>query len=635
LTSPLGVGHGPSHGHGRRSRWHRHHHRHRHGDVENQGSFSDSHDDDDSRSCDSKEDFHEYQRRQLQQQLELQQQQRLSYQETSMRSTNPKQWSKYQLRFALCSILNFILIIVIIAMGVVIAKNNHDGSNNNNNHDNLNQDNSNSANNLVANTTNTDDASLPSFAPMPSCLQSSFRQLLLPRSVVCPDFENNNNDNDASSSCPEIFMAVDGNHSVVTVGNTVYFFRYTDEAVVDVDVTVDANSNSTNDENTTAVGTIFSSSASNNNNNNDGTYSWKNTQTIQLHSSNEYLPVAISQDTVVVGAPTETKDSSNGVAYIYEWIQGGAATANDGPSWTVVDQLEHGWTNTDVELDAGIVSSFGKTVDVRDGLIAIGAYADIGTVHPTFFFRRNRFGWNREEMSNQSNDRLRSVATVALGPDGLALSTIRDPPFSVTNEGTVFLFRSQNTNQENANSNNNNNNMEMGLFQKLTWDACDLFGDVAQFLEDGSLLASCWKPITAEDDDGDDGGDGDGNSDSAVTSKVSILYFTKIGGTYDFQQEFVMDNDVAVSDLDSRWFTVDRDRGALLVRERSGGVRVYGRMGGAEDPWQVYPGATLDGDGAANVDGNDDVSGGEMAVSGNTVFMQMDGDLQVFQLNEC
>lgn len=362
LTSPLGVGHGPSHDRDRRSRRHRHRHRHRHGDVENRGSFSDSHDDDDSRSYDSREDYHEYQRRQLQHQLELQHQQRLSYQETSIRSTNPKQWSKYQLRFALCSILNFILIIVIIAMGVVIAKNNRDGSNNNNNN-NMNDDNSNSANTIVTNTTNTDDASFPSFAPMPSCLQSSFRQLLLPRSVVCPDFDNNNNNNDASSSCPEIFMAVDGNHSVVTVGNTVYFFRYTDEAVVDVDVTADANSNSTNDENATAVGTIFSSSTTTN----DGTYSWKNTQTIQLHSSNEYLPVAISQDTVVVGAPTETKDSTNGVAYIYEWIQGDAATADDPPLWAVVDQLEHGWTNTDVELDAGVVSSFGKTVDVRDG----------------------------------------------------------------------------------------------------------------------------------------------------------------------------------------------------------------------------------------------------------------------------
>lgn len=238
-------------------------------------------------------------------------------------------------------------------------------------------------------------------------------------------------------------------------------------------------------------------------------------------------------------------------------------------------------------------------------------------------------------MSNRSNDRLRSVATVALGPDGLALSTIRDPPFSITNDGTVFLFRSQNTNQGNANSNNNNNNnMEMGLFQKLSWDACDLFGDVAQFLEDGSLLVSCWKSIAAEDNE-NDGGDGD--SDSAATSKVSILYFTNMDGSYVFRQEFVMDNDVAVSDLDSRWFTVDREQGVVLVRERSGAVRVYGRMGGVEDPWQVYSEATFvgDGDGAANVGDNDDVSGGEMAVSGNSVFMQMGGDLQVFQLDEC
>ncbi len=271
-------------------------------------------------------------------------------------------------------------------------------------------------------------------------------------------------------------------------------------------------------------------------------------------------------------------------------------------------------------------------------LIVIGAYADIGTIHPTFFFRRDRFGWDREEMSNRSNDRLRSVANVAIGPDGLALSTLRDPPFGVSNDGTVFLFQSQDVNRENANNNNNSNNdgnnagstTQMGLFQKLTWETCNLFGDVAQFLDDGSLLASCWKIIDA----------GDGGEDGAATSNVSILYFTRISGNYEFQQEFVMENGVAVSDLGSKWFTVDRERGTLLVREDFGAIRVYGRMGRAEDPWQLYPEATFvdNGDGAANGDNdndNDVVSGGEMAVSGNTVFMRMDDDLQVFQIEDC
>lgn len=226
--------------------------------------------------------------------------------------------------------------------------------------------------------------------------------------------------------------------------------------------------------------------------------------------------------------------------------------------------------------------------------MAVGAYAELGTINPTFFFRRNKFGsWNRETFSSLTNDRYRSVSKVAIGGEDafLALTTLTSLPYQVENDGVVFLFQDLGSGT-------------MTLFQKLKskdYD-CKYFGKTAEILGDGSIMLSCM----AQDDIG------------------SILYFNKtdVDDTQYTLQQTVYDG---AASNNNDWFAADgtsNDK-ALAIHRGSSTIGFYASSSGEE--WNE---ATL----ANPINGS--TSEGSIAVSESAMLVQTADNVHVYKLDE-
>jgi len=252
---------------------------------------------------------------------------------------------------------------------------------------------------------------------------------------------------------------------------------------------------------------------------------WKEDASFVMDSGNFDMPVAISKNKAVVGTPYETKLTNSGRAYVFEKSEDNWAEATD--------HLTKGWENNDYEVEAGIIQNFGRSVAVDNDLIAVGAFADLGRINPTFVFRRLVYGgFSRETISPIYSDRYRMVNAVDIRND-IAVSSLSSPQVPTDKDGTVFVYKIQ---QSGAT-----------LVQKLSNVDCKLFGRKVAILNGGGLVVSC----TFEDG----------------TSALQYYNTSNGGKKYALEQEIANAGRHSTTD----WFDVDDASNTLAVLKSSFG----------------------------------------------------------------
>lgn len=261
--------------------------------------------------------------------------------------------------------------------------------------------------------------------------------------------------------------------------------------------------------------------------------------------------------------------------------------------WSEVALLEKGWDINDVEVEAGIVSSFGRVVAVDEDLIVVGAEASIGNVIGGFVFKKTRLGWDRVALSPPYSERLSKVNQVSVR-NGLALIALSDPPYPVERDGSVYLFEY-----------NSMNGGALTLTQKLQSDECKSFGDLAALLSGGGIILSCVG----------DGGD------------IELQYYNTSGSgsEYTLQQRIIalnVSNDNGGTIQQASWLAIDNTSQTIALSS-DGTVRLFIQSNGM---WRELTFMSSPINGITPY--------GSIAIAGNKVLIETKDNVAAYTLEE-
>ncbi len=352
------------------------------------------------------------------------------------------------------------------------------------------------------------------------------------------------------------------------------------------------------------------------------------------------LSVAISGDTVVVGAPDDDIGGNFDLGSAYVFVRSGAI-------WTQQQKLTAG--------DGAVVDFFGVTVAISGDTVVVGAEdddidgsLDQGSV---YVFSRNGATWTQRRQpiadDGAANDLFGSA--IAISGDTVVVGAPRDDIGANKNQGAayVFVIRAGNlVQQQQFVANDGATDDEFGSSVAISGDTV-LVGaprdDIGANADQGSAYVfirsgDSWtlqQKLMADDGAANDGfgrsvavnGDtvvvGASNNDGAFKDQGAAYVFVRNGATWTRQQKLIA-ADAAAGDIFGVSVAISGDTvvvGApfdgIDANRAQGSVYVFTRRGAV---WMPQQKLTAD-DGAT-----DDLFGASVALSGETVVVGAEGD---------